>query len=128
MPLIVDSHQDLAWNILSFGRDYLRSAQETRSIEKGSLTVERNGDTLLGWPEYQQGEVAVVFATLFSTPARWAYDWETCSYREPREANRQYRQQMDIYHRLTDDHPDKFRFISSASNLDEVLASQQKAD
>jgi membrane dipeptidase len=127
MPLIVDSHQDLAWNILSFGRDYLRSAQETRRIEKGSPTVERNGDTLLGWPEYQQGEVAVVFATLFSTPARWAYDWETYSYREPKEADRQYRQQMDVYHRLTDEYPDKFRFISSASNLDEVLASQQKA-
>jgi membrane dipeptidase len=128
MPLIVDSHQDLAWNILSFGRDYLRSAQETRRIEKGSPTVERNGDTLLGWPEYQQGEVAVVFATLFSTPARWAYDWETYSYREPKEADRQYRQQMDVYHRLTDEYPDKFCFISSASNLDEVLASQQIAD
>jgi membrane dipeptidase len=128
MPLIVDSHQDLAWNILSFGRDYLRSAQETRRLEKGSPTVERNGDTLLGWPEYQQGEVALVFATLFSTPARWAYNWETYFYREPGEANRQYRQQMDLYHRLTDDHPDNFRFINSASDLDEVLASQQKAD
>ena len=128
MPLIVDSHQDLAWNILSFGRDYSRSALETRRIEKDSLTVEHNGDTLLGWPEYQQGNVAVVFATLFSTPARWAYDWETYSYHEPKEADRQYRQQMDIYHRLTDDHPDKFCFISSRSDLYEVLASQQKAD
>ena len=128
MPLIVDSHQDLAWNILSFGRDYTRSAHETRRIEKGSLTVERNGDTLLGWPEYQQGEVVVIFATLFSTPARWAFDWETLIYKDAKEANRQYRQQLDIYHRLTDDHPDKFRFINSASNLSEVLASQREAD
>jgi len=127
MSLIVDSHQDLAWNILSFGRDYSRSTHETRSIEKGGLTVERNGDTLLGWPDYQTGEVAVIFATLFSTPARWAYDWETYIYKEPREAKRQYRQQMDMYFRLTDDHPDKFRFIRSASDLDEVLASQRKA-
>jgi membrane dipeptidase len=123
---IVDSHQDLAWNILAFGRDYTRSAHETRRLEKDGLTVERNGDTLLGWPEYQQGEVAVIFATLFSTPARWAYDWETYFYKEPQEADRHYRQQMDLYRRLTDDHPDKFRFISSASDLDEVLASQQK--
>ncbi len=127
MPLIVDAHQDLAWNILSFGRDYTLSVYETRRIEKGGLTVERNGDSLLGWPEYQQGQVAVIFATLFSPPARWALDWETYFYREPREANRQYRQQMDLYYRLTDDHPDKFRFIRSASNLDEVLASQQAA-
>ena len=128
MPLIVDSHQDLAWNILSFGRDYLRSVHETRSIEKGGLTVERNGDTLLGWPEYQQGQVAVIFSTLFSTPARWAYDWETYFYKDSKEADRQYRQQFDLYHRLTDDHPDKFRFIRSASNLDDVLASQQTAN
>ena len=128
MPLIVDSHQDLAWNILSFGRDYLRSVHETRSIEKGGLTVERNGDTLLGWPEYQQGQVAVIFSTLFSTPARWAYDWETYFYKDSKEADRQYRQQFDLYHRLTDDHPDKFRFIRSASNLDDVLASHQTAN
>jgi len=127
MPLIVDAHQDLAWNILSFGRDYLRSAQETRCIEKDSQTVKRNGDTLLGWPEYQRGEVVVIFATLFSTPARWAYDWETYFYKEPRDAREQYRQQLDIYYRLTGEHPDKFHFINSTSNLDEVLASQRKA-
>jgi len=128
MPLIVDSHQDLAWNILSFGRDYLRSAHETRRLENGGLTVERNEDTLLGWPDYQDGNVAVVFGTLFSTPARWAYDWETYFYKEPKEARKQYRQQMDLYNQLTDDHPDKFRFIHSVSDLDEVLASQQKAN
>jgi membrane dipeptidase len=125
MPLIVDSHQDLAWNILSFGRDYTRSAHETRRIERGSPAVEHNGDTLLGWPEYQQGQVIVVFATLFSTPARWADDWEVYFYKEPKEAQRHYRHQMEVYYRLTDDHPDKFRFVSSISALDEVLASQQ---
>lgn len=128
MPLIVDSHQDLAWNILSFGRDYTRSAHETRQIEKGSLTVRHNENTLLGWPDYQKGKVAVIFATLFSTPARWAYDWETNFYKDTKEANKHYRQQMDLYYRLTDDHPDKFRFISSASSLDDVLASQRKAE
>ena len=127
MSLIVDSHQDLAWNILSFGRDYSRSAYETRQLEKGSLVVAHNGDTLLGWPEYQQGEVAVIFSTLFSTPARFAYDWETYLYKDPKEANKQYRQQMDVYQRLTDELPDKFRFIISASDLDDVLASKQKS-
>lgn len=128
MPLIVDSHQDLAWNILSFGRDYTRSVYETRQIEKGGATVVHNGDTLLGWPEYQQGEVAVIFATLFSTPARWAFDWETYFYKDAREAQGQYRKQLDIYQKLTDDHSDKFHLITSASTLDEVLASQREAD
>lgn len=128
MPPIVDAHQDLAWNILSFGRDYIRSVEETRRLEKNGPTVAHNGDTLLGWPEYQQGEVTVIFATLFSTPVRWAYEWETYLYKTFEEANKQYRQQIDLYYRLTEDHPDKFRFIRSASDLDEVLASSQKAD
>ena len=32
--LIVDAHEDLACNILSFGRDYTRSAAETRRLEE----------------------------------------------------------------------------------------------
>ncbi len=126
MTWIVDSHEDLAWNILSFGRDYTRSAYETRRLEQGSPTVAHNGETLLGWPEYQQAQVAVIFCTLFSTPARWAYAWETLVYRTPQEAQRQYRQQLDLYHRLTGDHPDKFYLLTSASLLDEGLARQQR--
>jgi membrane dipeptidase len=82
---------------------------------------------LLGWPEYQQGEVVAIFATLFSTPARWSYEWETCFYKTSAEANKQYRQQMDLYFKLVDSHPDKFRFISSASDLDEVLVRFRQA-
>jgi len=33
MPLIIDSHQDLAWNMLRYGRDYTCSVQETRRLE-----------------------------------------------------------------------------------------------
>ncbi len=31
--LLVDAHQDLAWNMLTFGRDYTRSAAQTRALE-----------------------------------------------------------------------------------------------
>jgi hypothetical protein len=57
-PLLVDAHQDLAWNMFTFGRDYTRAAAETRSLEQGGFAPSVNGDTLLGWPEYQQGRVA----------------------------------------------------------------------
>ena len=33
MPLIVDAHADIAYNMLKYGRDYTRSAAETRSLE-----------------------------------------------------------------------------------------------
>ena len=68
--IIVDAHQDLAWNMLAFGRDYTHAAAETRLQERGGPTPQRNGDALLGWPDYQRGKVAVIFATLFAAPAR----------------------------------------------------------
>ncbi len=54
--LLVDSHEDLAWNMLTFGRDYTLSAAETRKREVGALTPQVNDDSLLGWPDYQRGK------------------------------------------------------------------------
>ncbi len=127
MPPIIDSHQDLAWNMLSFGRDYTRPVSETRKIESGSPAVIHNGDTLLGWPEYRRAEVAVIFATLFSTPARFAYDWEPLVYHDLDQAFEQYWQQIELYQRLCDDHPDKFCLVGSTSELEQLLEDQVKA-
>jgi membrane dipeptidase len=123
MPIIVDAHADLAWNMLRYGRDYLRPAVETRQLEIGSQAVEENEDTLLGWPEYQRGQVAVLFATLFAAPARWNSSAENVSqvYKSDHEAQRICREQLDAYYRLTDSHPDKFCLIRSTSDLDPVL-------
>ncbi len=35
-PLIIDAHEDLAWNIHTFGRDYTLPIQEIRRREVGS--------------------------------------------------------------------------------------------
>jgi membrane dipeptidase len=123
-PLIVDSHEDLAYNVLNFGRDYTRSAAETRRIEQASASVapEHNGDTLLGWPDYQRGRVAVVFSTLFVTPLRRKTgEWENQVYADFDQAHHMYRTQLDAYHKLADDHPDQFRIIASLSDLEAVL-------
>jgi membrane dipeptidase len=124
MHIIVDSHEDLAWNILSFGRDYTRAAHETRTLEIGSPTVEGNGDTLLGWPDYQRGRVAVVFATLFASPARHLVgNWERIFYPDAdyKTAHRLYWQELETYHRLADSHPDKFQLLASRADLGRVL-------
>lgn len=124
MHIIVDSHEDLAWNMLCFGRDYTRSAHETRALEVGSIAVEHNGDTLLGWPEYQRGRVAVIFSTLFASPARQLEgNWERIFYPDgdTRTAHRIYRQELDTYHRLVDSHPEKFRLLTSRADLDLLL-------
>ena len=120
--LIVDAHQDLAWNMLAFGRDYTRSAEETRHLEQGGLAPQVNGDTLLGWPDYQKGGVAVVFATLFAAPIRRKLgDWDRLCYADDAQARRLYWAQMDAYYRLVADHPDKYRLIQVNRDLKEVL-------
>ncbi len=122
--MIIDAHQDLAWNMLNFGRDYTRSVTETRQLEreKRGLGREKIGDTLLGWPEYQTGRVAVIFATLFAAPARKCLgEWDRLCYRDFDEAHARYQVQLDVYHRLVDEHPDKFRLIQTRDDLHRLL-------
>ncbi len=120
--LIVDAHQDLAWNMLTFGRDYTLSAGETRRREYGTQIPQWNGDTLLGWPDYQRGQVALIFSTLFASPKRrQTGDWDHQSYADSAGARAIYSRHLDAYHRLTDDHPEKFRLIGSRSELEALL-------
>ena len=126
MPLIIDSHQDIAWNMLTYGRDYTRSAYETRRLEVGTVIPERNGDCTVGWHEYQLGQVAVVFATLFATPARKKEAGDIILYKDYQTAHRLYRDQIDVYRKLADSHPDKFRLVASVNELDSVLEHWSK--
>jgi len=122
MPLIVDAHCDLAWNMINYGRDYTRSAAETRELEKGSIVPERNGDSLIGWPDYRRGQVAVVFPTLFAPPARHKEgEWDKLVYANTEQAHRLYRQQMDLYRELADSKPDHFRLICNTHELRDHL-------
>lgn len=125
MHLIVDAHQDLAWNMLTFGRDYTRAAAETRQREAAQGWIaEVNGDSALGWPDYQRGRVAVIFATLFASPQRRVMgEWDTQYFSDPESAYRVYNHQLDQYHRLVDTHPRKFRLTVTRSALREVLAA-----
>ena len=129
MFLLVDSHEDLAWNILVYGRDYTRSVQETRRLERGAEAVEQNGETLLGWDEYQRGRVALVFSTLFAPPANAAQKKKReFAYETVDEAVRVYRKELDIYRDLVERHPDKFRFVLSKEALRSHLDEWQKPE
>ena len=129
MHLIVDAHEDLAHNILSYGRDYTRSVAETRRLEHGSAVIGQNGNTLFGWPEYQQGKIALIFSTLFASPKRFqAGAWEKVVYNHPDEAHKLYRSQIDIYRRLVDEHPDKFDLIRTAQELNVHLSKWKDSD
>src|SRR5512146_1467827 len=128
MTFIIDAHEDLAYNALSFGRDYTRSALDTRQLEAGTPLEARAGQALLGWPDYQRGQVALIFATLFLSPRRYqSGDWEVQAYADSGEARRLILGQFDYYRRLVDTHPDKFCQVSSRDELAQLLAPWTQA-
>lgn len=122
-PIIVDAHEDLAWNMLTFGRDYALPAAETRRLEQNTDTLTYNGDTLLGWADYQSGHVAVVFSTLFASPRRLIpANWDVESYDDAEEAHQVYWKQVEQYHRFVDRYPDQFRLVEDRAGLQSVLS------
>lgn len=127
MPYIIDAHQDLAYNAFTFGRNYLLSAHETRQLEKDTPTPQRTGSSLLGWADYQRGQVAMVFGTLFLAPRRYQSGaWESQVFGSAQESRALTEKQLEYYLRLTDEHPDQFRLVRSRADLHQVLAPWEK--
>lgn len=121
--LVVDAHEDIAWNILTFNRDYSTSAGVIREKEALTAIPTYNGSTLLGLDDWLRGEVAIVFATLFASPIRRSLGpWDTQSYRNGREAYQRMSSQLDAYHRLAEENS-SFRLVGTQTDLAEVLRS-----
>lgn len=121
--LIVDAHEDIAYNALTFGRDVRRSAHETRRLEVHSDAPRVCGPCMLGLPDWLAGGIAVVFGTLFVAPERKREGlWDIQTYRTPQEAHQRASAQLDYYHRLADDSP-AIRIVQSRADLEAVLAT-----
>ncbi len=117
--LIVDAHEDIAYNAVRFGRDYRNSVARTRQLEAGG--DHPTGIATLGLPDSLLGRVALVFSTLFVAPDSAAGMLpDSPRYKTPAEAYRLARQQLDYYQRLADE-TDKIRLVRTQSELDAVL-------
>jgi len=128
VPIIIDAHEDLAYNALNFNRNYTQSALATREAERDTAIPSQNGQCMIGLSELLLGRVAVVFSTLFAAPLRRKLgEWDKLVYADSHQAYRLYSQQLDYYHRLCDEHR-QFRLIGTAHDLDEVLASWEKEE
>ncbi|MEJ5202138.1 MAG: membrane dipeptidase, partial [Anaerolineales bacterium] len=128
MTIIIDAHEDLAYSALTFGRDYTQSAASIRQFEQGTFIPSVNGHTMLGWQEYQQGKVAIIFATLFITPERYKEgEWDVICYHTFDQAHELYWQEIDYYRKLCEGHPEKFQPVFNQQDLQTVLSCWKRS-
>jgi membrane dipeptidase len=126
MTLIVDAHEDIAWNVVALGRDVRRSALETRELERGGDVPERNGICMVGLPEWLAGSVAIVFGTVYAAPARPGRSVGPQVYTNAEEAHALGQEQLDVYHRLAEQE-ERIALVGSLDDLDGVLESWEGA-
>jgi membrane dipeptidase len=123
--IIVDAHQDLAWNMRDLDRDFRLSAHAKRKAEIGTPVVQQDGLCMTGLPEALLGRVAVIFATIFANPQGSAYNLPSRHmYSTPAEAHQIGMSQLDYYHELADSHPN-IALIRDQGELERVLATWQ---
>lgn len=121
--IVVDAHQDIAYNSVNFGRDYRRSTMQTRKLEGPTAK-----SAMLGLPDAILGRVGVAFATLFVTPAKSAMPFTPepgeKTYTTPQEAYKLALSQLDYYKRLADEDA-RLALITDKKSLDAVLSTWQ---
>ncbi len=119
----MDAHEDIAWNALTFGRDYTTSVRHIRAAEARSETPAQNGTACLGHAEWLAGRVGVIFATLFVSPQRRRLGaWDQLCYLDAAEAHRLAHAQLDYYLRMEEEHS-AFRVIRNRADLNAVTSS-----
>src|SRR5262249_44196589 len=117
--IVIDAHQDIAYNALGGLRDYRQSVEHHRAREGATKDI-----ATIGLPDALLGRVALVFSTLFVAPAGklWDMPGEDLSYKNPAEAYQKAMRQLDYYQRIADDDK-RVRLVRTAADLDAVLAT-----
>lgn len=121
-PIIVDAHQDIAWNKLALGRDFLESVAEKRARE-GAQPAHGEGKALNGFPELIAGNVRVIFATIYVAAARPDREGWGKVYHSPQEAHDQGLEQVAYYAMLAMD--PRVTLVTSRADLERVIAAQE---
>jgi membrane dipeptidase len=116
--IILDAHQDIAFNEMLYNRDYRQSALTHREREADTIPA-----ATLGLPDALLGRVALVFGTLFAAPeSKFMRSLGVEGYTTPKGAYQQAMKQMDYYQRLSDE-DDRVRLVRTQAELDAVLAT-----
>ena len=122
--IVVDAHQDIAWNYFNNGRDFGLSAWEKRRREASRPTLLKHyGYSMCGLPEALLGRVAVIGSTIYAAPAHAAmYSDEIITYDTPQAAYEWGLRQLGYYQQLAETH-EHLILVRTQADLDTVLAS-----
>jgi len=114
--VIIDGHEDIAFNSNILHRDFLLSAHENRVKVDDS----KNGSPTVGLPDLVKGNVRVVFGTIWVPPCLPGVE-KPC-YRTPTEAYDMAIQQLNYYKALASQ--EHVRLILTRRDLESALANQ----
>lgn len=115
--LIVDAHEDIAFNAVALRRDYLEPVAVTRAREGASPA----DIATAALPDALEGGVGVVFGTIFVMPAGVENLPDAVVYRTAEEAYAQGHEQLAIYRRLAED--PRVSMVGTRADLAAVLAA-----
>jgi membrane dipeptidase len=124
IPYIIDGHEDIAYNWLNLERYPGDSAHSSREQEAKTTIPTTVGTRTTGLPEWIAGRVAIIFATLFVIPIRFARrEWRSSNqtYSNTVEAYSCASQQLDKYYELADREA-QISLVTTQNMLEEVIA------
>jgi membrane dipeptidase len=127
--LFVDAHEDIAYNIYCFGRNYATSAKQIRFQEQYTETPSRVGEATLGWQDWKQANTVMVCSTIFSMSKRYERGvWEIVGYKNLDEAKKISLSEIDIYRKLEGKFPDKFSIVKNKQQVEPLWQSALKGE
>jgi membrane dipeptidase len=117
--LVVDAHEDLAYNALTLGRDPRKSAHVIRAQEPPQGA---DGIATVGLPDFLAGNVRVVFATIYVSPQS-SPSAVGKKYKTPEEAEALAQEQLAYYALMAAD--PRVSLITNRSDLQRVVNSPE---
>lgn len=115
--LIVDAHEDLAYNALSLGRDPRLSAKQIRTREPDHP---KGGIATVGLDDFLTANMRVIFATIYVSPAGGS-NTPGKTYKTAEEANALGQEQLAYYALLAGD--PRISLITTRADLQRVVES-----
>lgn len=119
-PLIIDAHEDIAWNRVTLNRDFMESVLDKRQRE-GERPWHGEGSATVGLPDLIAGNVRVVFATIYVARAFPNRQGHGKTYDNAQEAHDQAMEQLAYYAQLAMD--PRVSIITTRADLNRVVSS-----